>query len=338
MVSHVSLVLTIRAAGIYSRNVAACGTAPSSSQVRTPAFQAGNTGSNPVGVTSRHFTEVGGKRETSMVASPSSSGYDAGPFVGSIPHAVVRCTVRMPFASALLGPAVVLAIAAVARADDQAQARKIIDKAIEAMGGEEILAKHEAVTFKDKGTYHGMGEGIPYAGSYALQGSDQFKMEIEGVFAIVVNGDEGWVKAADQTTAMTEEQLADQKEELYAGWVTSLLPLKDKAFQLSPLDEVAVDDRAAVGVKVSREGHRDVKLYFDKESGVLVKSEGTVKSQELGGKEVLQETFYKAYQDVEGAKVVSKMLVHRDGKLFLESEMFDYKAAGKLDDAVFAKP
>lgn len=242
----------------------------------------------------------------------------------------------MPFATALVGLTVTLGIGTVCRADEQA--RQIVDKAIDAMGGAQKLAKQKAVTFKEKGTYYGMGDGLPYTGNYAIQGRDQFKMVIEGVFAIVVNGDQGWVKAADQTTAMTAEQLADQKEELYAGWVTSLLPLKDKEFQLSPLDEVAVDDRAAVGVKVSRKGHRDVKLYFDKESGVLVKSEGTVKSQELGGKEVLQETFYKEYQDVEGAKAVSKLVVHRDGKLFLESEVFDLKAAGKLEDSVFAMP
>lgn len=234
----------------------------------------------------------------------------------------------------------VLAIAAVCRADDQAQAKAIIDKAIQAMGGAENLAKQRAVTYKEKGTYYGTGEdGLPYTGSYASQGSGQFKMEIEGVFSLVVNGDQGWVKMGDQTMAMTEEQLAGQKEELYAGWVSTLLPLQEKdSFTLALLEEVAVDDRAAVGVKVSHEGHRDVKLFFDKESGVLVKIESMVISQELGGKQVVQEVVVKKYQEVDGAKAPAKVVVHRDGKLFVEAEMYDFNAAGKLDDGVFAMP
>src|SRR2546427_242862 len=73
--------------------------------------------------------------------------------------------------------------------------RAIVTRAIQAAGGEAKLAKFQAFTWKEKGTYYGMGEGLPYTGVYAINRPSQFRMEIEGVFIVVVNGDKGWVQA-----------------------------------------------------------------------------------------------------------------------------------------------
>jgi hypothetical protein len=155
--------------------------------------------------------------------------------------------------SGLLVSCLVLGFAGVARADDQADCRAVVDKAIKALGGQGKLSKYKAATWKEKGVYHGMGTPLPYMGKYAVQWPGQFRMEIEGVFTIVLNGDKGWVKTeGGEVTEMTKDQLAEQKEQHYAGWVTRLLPLKDKAFQLAPLGESKVGDRTAVGVKVSQ--------------------------------------------------------------------------------------
>jgi hypothetical protein len=99
-----------------------------------------------------------------------------------------------------------------------------------------------------------------------------------------------------------------------------------------------VDDRPAVGVKVSAEKHGDVKLFFDKQTGRLVKSHSRVKSPEQGYVEVDQEVVRRDYQDIEGVKVPMKSVIHRDGKLFVEAESHDLKAVGRLDDSVFDKP
>jgi len=239
----------------------------------------------------------------------------------------------------ILAASLALVVAGPGRADDRSAAMAIIDKAIKAGGGEANLAKFNAQTWTEKGTYYGMGNGLPYTGQYAMQRPDKFSMTIEGAFKIVLNGDKGWMKSGDgDTMEMSKEQLAEQKEEQFAGWVASLLPLKEKGYTLTPLAEIKVDSRPAVGVKVAHEGHRDVKLYFDKEKGLLVKSEGTVKDLEQGGKEVNQEAFYSNFKEVEGAQIPMKIVIKRDGKQFVEAENFDVKPASKLDDKVFAKP
>src|SRR5205823_4959970 len=151
---------------------------------------------------------------------------------------------------------------------DQPEARAIIDRAIQATGGEAALTKNAAATWNETGTFYGMGDGLPYKGAYASQPPAKFKMAIENVFTMIVNGDKGWVNGMD----MTAEQLSEMKENNYAGWVATLVPLKDKAFKLTAIGESKVGDQPAVGVKVTHDGHRDVKLYFNKDGGLLVRS------------------------------------------------------------------
>jgi hypothetical protein len=235
-----------------------------------------------------------------------------------------------------------VALAAVAhgpvRADDPA-ARTLVDKAVQAAGGPEKLARFQAATWKETGTYYGMGDGLPYTGKYAVQWPDRFRMEIEGVFTMGLDGDKGWVESQGNAQEMEKEQVAEQKANRYAGWVATLLPLqKDKSFQVAPLPEAKVDNRPAAGVKVSHAGQGDVSLYFDKQNGLLVKSEYRAKAQDLGGKEALYETFYQNYQKVEGAQVPTKFFMNRDGKRFIEAEVSEFKPADKLDAKLFAKP
>jgi hypothetical protein len=227
-----------------------------------------------------------------------------------------------------------LAWAMPVQADDQADPRAIIDRAIKASGGEEMLAKNKAQTWNETGTFYGMGDGLPFKGAYASQPPSQFKMAIENVFTIVVNGDKGWMN----DTEMNAEQLAEFKENNYAGWVSSLLPLKDKEFTLTAIEETKVGNEPAVGVKVSHAGHRDVKLYFDKKTGLLVKVVMRAKAEDLGGKEVDQESELREYKDMNGIKVPMKVVILRDGKRYVEAEVTDWKGSEKLPDSTFAKP
>jgi outer membrane lipoprotein-sorting protein len=216
--------------------------------------------------------------------------------------------------------------------------RGIIEKAIKAAGGEEKLAKAKAQTWTEKGTYYGMGNGLPYTGKYAVQWPGKFRMEIENAFIIVLNGDKGWIKSMGETKDMTAEQLEEQKREHQAGYVATLVPLKDKAYTLAALGEIKVGDRPAVGVKISHKDIRDVSLYFDKETNLLVRSEWRVKSQEQMGKEMTQEALYADYKEVDGVKIPMKITINRDGKVFVEAVNSDVKLAEKLDDKTFEKP
>jgi hypothetical protein len=242
--------------------------------------------------------------------------------------------------------AVVLAGAGGARADDDADLKAVIAKAIKAHGGADNLAKYKAVTLKTNGKFYGMGAAIDYAGAVSSQLPDRLRVEIEFEamgqnFKVVrvVNGAKGWTALNDTVTPMSKEVVAEAREQLYAGSVARLFPLTGKDYQLSPLGEAKVGDRPAVGVRVEHKKHRPVSLYFDKEKGLLLKSETRAKDVERGGDtEITVETFYGDYKKVNGVQVAHQQTVKHDGKPFVESKSTEVKLAEKLDDSVFAKP
>jgi hypothetical protein len=227
-------------------------------------------------------------------------------------------------------------LAGASRADDQ-DCRAIVGKAIKAVGGSERLAEFKAQTWKEKGTFYGEGAAQPYTGTYTVGWPDQFRMEIEGVFTLVLNGDKGSFKEGGKTQEMTKEQVAQQKESQYAGWVTTLLPLKEKDFQLSSLGESKVGNRAVVGVKVTHPGHNDVKLYFDKENGLLLRSEYRFKDARTGKESEIVSTGGD-FKEFNGVKFPTKIDMKRDGKNFVEAQILEVKPLEKVDPGLFAKP
>jgi outer membrane lipoprotein-sorting protein len=234
----------------------------------------------------------------------------------------------------------VVFLAGAIRADD-AEVKAIVEKAIKAHGGTEVLNKFQAMSVKEKGKFYGMGAAVDYTLEMQYQAPDKERLEIRGEnfkFVQVVNGDKGWVGVNEAPKPMDKDQLAEAREELYAANLVRLTPLNGEGYKLSSLGEVKVGDRPAVGVRVEHKGHRDVNLFFDKENGLLVKVEGRGKDLMAGGKEYTQEVFYSNYKKVEGMQVPFKTLLKRDGERYVESETTEATPAEKLDASMFGKP
>ena len=250
----------------------------------------------------------------------------------------------------LIPCALVLALAALGRADDAADAKAVVEKAIKARGGADNLAKYKADVLKVKGAVHVSGLDIDFTGEISFQQPDKSRTVIEGTVmgtnfksTRVVNGDKGWIDdllgAARQQRDMSKEELAEERESQNANSIARLAVLTDKAYTLSTLGESKVGDKEAVGILVKRKGYRDVSLLFDKKTHLLLKSETRVKDPQGGGDaEFTQEAFYDDYKKVGDLLVAHKLTIKRDGKAFLESETTEFKPEEKLDDGLFAKP
>jgi hypothetical protein len=228
-------------------------------------------------------------------------------------------------------------------ADDAANPRAVIEKAIKAMGGAEKLSRFKAATFKTKGKFSGLGQPVEFTADVTVQLPKQrmaiSKFDISGMVRTMtetVNGATGWMHVRGKVQDMPAVRLAQQQQELYSTWVATILPLQDPAFKLSPVPESKANDRPVLGIKVTHEGEPDVTIYFDKESGLPAKS--VIHGKERGGKEEGLENYYSDYIDIDGIKVYTKLLVKRGGKTFVEIEFSDFKLMEKLDNKVFAKP
>lgn len=238
---------------------------------------------------------------------------------------------------------IVLAASGAARADDAA-ARAVLDKALKAHGGEDTLAKLPASTVAMKGKIHTMGLVVDFTGEVMSFGPEHVKLDLQievgGQQLQIVNvvaGKNGWSRVANETKEMSKEELEEGLEQAHSSWSATLAPLKrDKRFTLTLIGEIEIDKKPAVGIKVGFKGRRDIDFYFDKTTGLLVKTEGRAKDE--AGQEVHEEAFFSNYKDVQGTKQPMKIVVKRDGKVFLEAEMTNVTLAEKLEPAVFAKP
>src|ERR1700687_2585992 len=160
----------------------------------------------------------------------------------------MRCILS---ASLVLG--LVFVAPALARADDEADLKALIDKAIKAHGGADKVAKNKATTMKFKGKIYAVACGLDYTGDLSTQAPGQIRTDIKfsagGMdFTVinVVNGDKGWVSINGKVEDLPKEAIEEGKEQLYADSVGRIYTLKDKEFKLSPLGESKVGDKEAV--------------------------------------------------------------------------------------------
>ena len=152
-----------------------------------------------------------------------------------------------------------------------------------------------------------------------------------------IDGKAGWIRVKGVTRDLPEESLAEMKEQKYAEDLDRLGFLADKAIKLTSLGEAKVGGRAAVGVLVKSKGHREVKLWFDKKDGLLVKREHTVLDSATG-KEVTQAVEFSDYRPSKGLKQYRALTVSRGGKKVIEAKVVELEFFDKLDKKVFAKP
>jgi hypothetical protein len=237
-----------------------------------------------------------------------------------------------------------LLLGVAARADTPSDPKAILDRALKVSGGEDKLAKYKAGVFKMTGTLREKGQPLDFKGELTVSGADKQKVVIVGDAAgvrvkliTVLNGDKGWNQLNDETEEMGQDELTEAKEAAFTTYVTTLAPLKGEGFSLARLPEIKVDKRPAVGFRVSYKGRRDINLFFDKETGLLVKTESRVKD-EATGQEALEETVYRDYKEVQGTKQAMAFTTLREGKPYLEAKITSIELLEKVDDKVFAKP
>ncbi len=227
-------------------------------------------------------------------------------------------------------------------ADDEVG--KIIDKAIKAHFPNGLDAKMTGLRSKSKGTLHIMGNDLTFNQEVAAQIPDKFKetmdLNVMGNNVPVVtvfNGKEGWILANGKEVKVTDEILAEFKEAAYSMGVMQGMYFKQKGIKFALTGEVKVNGKPAIGVTVSKEGKKDINVFFDKETGLMAKIEMRKRDQ-MSGEEVNEERIVTEYQDVAGRKVAKRVEVLRGGKPFIELEVTELKIEEKLDDGEFAQP
>jgi hypothetical protein len=225
------------------------------------------------------------------------------------------------------------------------ECRAVIAKAMKAAGGEDKLAAARGIYLKAKGVVTVMGNDLDFTAELYGQDPDKQKSVIEANFngmnftiTKVIDGKMGWQRINNDTVKLTDDQMKEEKESFNAERAANLVALKEKHYKLSSLGDVKVGDQQAVGILVSREGFRDVSLYFDKKTHFLVKTETRAQDPNTQ-QEATQEKFLGEYKElVPGMPMASKLKINFDNKKFLDATITEARVVEQHDASIFAKP
>ena len=205
----------------------------------------------------------------------------------------------------------------------------LIDKVLAAHGGEDKLNKLTSFTMTVK---HSNGE----TQHYFVQPPKNFRWETthrdrtgKRIVILFPEGRRWWTKEPNEDAKEFIPTGIEPTMEYWLDYVKffgprQVLRLKDADHKVALLDEeTKIGDRAAVGVQVTGP-HCTQKLYFDKETHLLLKGVGS---------DILREVTFSDYKKFDGIPIAQK---ERDGHF--EPVVTDFRAVDKLDAKLFEQP
>ncbi|MFO0878070.1 MAG: hypothetical protein U0840_12030 [Gemmataceae bacterium] len=220
----------------------------------------------------------------------------------------------------------------------------IIEKAIEAHGGKARLAGFRSERVKLKGTLHVGSKPLPFTNEQAVQLPGQYRSTVtldDGMkshsIVHLLDGEKAAILLDGQPQEVQGPQLAQLKQTLQLEEALRLVPLiSNPEFKLQLLPEVRYNNLVFTGIRVTGKGQRDLKLFFDGASGLLVKTEHRLDGP--SGKDVIQEAFYADYRNLNGHLRAGKVVVLRDGKKVMEAELVTAQRVERIDPIEFSRP
>jgi hypothetical protein len=240
----------------------------------------------------------------------------------------------------------VVAAASVANADDKAV--EVVKKGIEAHGGAETLNKYPAARYAIKGEVDVQGTDTEFTGNFVVGGPEKavmnLSLEVMGMkitIGSVMNGEKAkrTIKVGDMNVPAGEEAKEELQMAVANRQAQMLTPLLDaKKFTIKASDDEDVNGkRMSVVSATPKIIDREIKLYFDKDSGLLVKVAFKGLGPDNGGTrpDVYKETYLSDFKKVNGIQVAMKILLNQDAKKFMTATLSDYEALEKIDDAEF---
>lgn len=226
---------------------------------------------------------------------------------------------------------------------DEVDPKSLVERAIEAHGGREKLVQVRADQVKTKGTLFLGDKEAPFVAETWVQLPGQFKNAIEVTTSKTTKIRLMQIVSKDRITETLDglphksspAALSEIRETLHLNNIVRLVPMlaSPDIYRLDYTGELKIQERTLQGIKVSTRGRQEVRLFFDKANGMLVRTEQQL--DDGNGKEIRQEGYYLDFRDLGGYKRPIKMAAYRDGKKVMEAELLDVKYFEKFDETIF---
>jgi hypothetical protein len=219
--------------------------------------------------------------------------------------------------------------------------RKIIERGIEAQGGEHQLEK---LSKPWRGKIKGKVGMLEITGEMLQNSPTQSKIStvihagpLSTEVVVISNGDKTWRRIAGFTNEITGKELEDMNDGKYRHHVQNLLPLlREPGIDMSLLPETSVSGQPAAGIRVRSKGHRNIDLYFDRSTGLVAKTESRILQADKH--EIVLEKRLSNYRDFDGLKLATKFTKYENHKQTSVEEFVDIKFVDRIDEREFEKP
>ena len=212
----------------------------------------------------------------------------------------------------------------------------ILEKAIAAHGGEANLTKRRAGRAWGADT----GPGLRLTWEEVFEVPGRWVKRTEGTMnerkfrqALLFTDGTLWRSVDGGAPEEASAASSDPHGQLF-GQAAMLLRFRQPGVKLSPLAEVRIGGKAAVGFKADTE--RPGEFYFDKESGLLQKVVGEMTGPRSGKATVT--LLYSDYREVDGVKLPHRLAMSINGEPMSETVVSGVELLGKVENGVFKLP
>jgi len=215
---------------------------------------------------------------------------------------------------------------------DAAAAKALVEKVIEAHGGEAFTGQKTQI-LKGSGTFSPPGAPqpmeLPSFVSYESLTDDKSRTELTMPMGQMVqgwNGEKGWVQFGPQVQDVTQQMAASKP---YG--TESLRNFHEGGYEVRPIEGQEVEGVATKGFAITDgEGHT-THFYVDPESHYLLKV-----GFEAGG--ALTEQVMGDYKVVDGIAIPHSTQVFQNGNLGMEMTVSEVEVNTEIDPAIFEMP
>jgi hypothetical protein len=219
---------------------------------------------------------------------------------------------------------------------NQISADQIIDKYVQAIGGETQAAKLASLVAK--GTYEGydsLSEKVPI--EIYEKAPNQLTSVVhtqQGDSVSTFDGTHGWIAAADKLMRVLPLSGGDLDGAKMDASLSFPAKLKEEFKWRTGFPSVSIDDRPVQVIQVATGDELGAKLYFDKETGLLVRQ---VRYTETPVGVIPTQVDYSDYRDVAGVKMpFHQVVTWTDGRSTIA--LSEIQPNAQIDASRFAMP
>ncbi|MBD3220343.1 hypothetical protein GF314_03795 [bacterium] len=215
-------------------------------------------------------------------------------------------------------------------------ADELIDKALDAQGGEKALKAVESM--KATGKFIAMGMEFPFTMVQARPNKMRIDADINGQMMVQVwDGEKGWMINPMMGTTEPQDMgpVESKSFKLQADLDGLLVDYADKGYTVEYVGEDEVEGTPVYHLKLDTHEDLVVDMFLDQEYHLLIKQTGTMA---IEGQEVSSDTYMSDFKEVGGLVIPHAIETRMGGQTVNNIQLETVELDVEVDEGQFEKP